>query len=88
MALNLKNKNINKTKRKNKQINKDTPNHFAFGLLRFLVSGKLGKKTTTTEVLNFSVIRSAVRRDKPKLRENGAIRFFALGKSSVVLFVY
>ena len=67
MALNLKNKNINKTKRKNKQINKDTPNHFAFGLLRFLVSGKLEKKkTTTTEVLNFSVIRSAVRRSKTK----------------------
>lgn len=39
MALNLKNKNINKTKRKNKQ--KGTPNHFAFDLLRSLVSGKL-----------------------------------------------
>ena len=37
IALNLKNKN--KTKRKNKQ--KGTPNHFAFDLLRSLVSGKL-----------------------------------------------
>ena len=39
MALNLKNKN--KTKRKNKQNIKGTPNHFAFDLLRSLVSGKL-----------------------------------------------
>ena len=85
MALNLKNKYITNTKRKNKQ--KGTPNHFAFDLLRSLVSGKFKKKKKKhlkcSIFLLFDQPSDGV---KPKMCENGGICFFAMG--SVVLFVY